>query len=144
MRDTRLWIVAVALLLGVACLGRAPMLGADEVEVDQERAQELEEQRERFTRTRIRGSKARRVLQREVAAELFRLEQVARPACTPTLLNAKTKTPSLRGPWTERWFVRGCQQIVPYQVVFTPDPDAETGVTFAVSQEATDYGSPTR
>ena len=93
--------------------------------------------------TPVRGSEAEEALQGQVAARLFDLEKGARPTCTPKLLNAKVVEPEGNGAWVERWFVKGCLQILPYRVAFTPDR-AGAGTVFTVAADAGSHGAPSR
>ena len=93
--------------------------------------------------TPVRGSEAEEDLQVQVAARLFEMERASRPTCTPKLLNAKLVDPEEDGAWTERWFVRGCQQILPYRVAFEPD-ERGAGTTFTAMADGGTYGAPSR
>jgi len=91
----------------------------------------------------VRGSEADEDLQVEVAARLFEMEQASRPTCTPKLLNAKLVAPEEDGTWVERWFVRGCQQILPYRVTFEPD-ERGAGTAFTAAADVGLHGAPSR
>ncbi|MBI2105082.1 MAG: hypothetical protein HYT90_05875 [Candidatus Omnitrophica bacterium] len=90
----------------------------------------------------VKGSEADKDLQARVAARLFDMDQASRPTCKPKLLPVKTLEPKRRGAWIERWFVRGCEQVLPYRVAFEPD-DAGTGTTFTAMADVGAHGTPT-
>ena len=88
-----------------------------------------------------KGSEAGEDLQGQVAARLFDMERASRPTCKPRLLNAKVVEPEEDGAWAERWFVRGCNQVMPYRVAFAPDPKAGH-LTFTAMADVGPYGAP--
>ena len=90
----------------------------------------------------VKGSEADQALQVQAAARVFDVEHTSRPTCTPRLLNAKLIEPEEDGAWAERWFVRECNQVLPYRVAFAPDP--ESGSTaFTAMADVGVYGAPT-
>ena len=98
----------------------------------------------RFTEASVpvKGSEADKALQVQVAARVFDMEHTSRPTCRPKLLNAEIIEPEEDGAWAERWFVRGCNQVLPYRVAFAPDP--ESGSTaFTAMADVGVYGAPT-
>mgnify|MGYP001571686333 FL=1 len=123
-------------LVGVMLLGGLSV-GAAEEEAPSEEAIHFAE-----AAVPVKGSEADKALQVQVAARVFDMEHTSRPTCKPKLLNAKIIEPEEDGAWAERWFVRGCNQVLPYRVAFAPDPESGS-ITFTAMADVGVYGAPT-
>ena len=144
------WLLVLGLVVGgglpagAASLDSARDAVLSEVERTAEEAPPSEEAR-RFAEsvTPVKGSEADEGLQVQVAARLFEMEHASRPTCTPRLLQTTLVEPEEGGAWTERWFVKGCQRILPYRVTFEPD-ETGAGTAFTAMADIGRHGVPSR
>ena len=125
-----LWLLAVGM----------PIAGAEDDD------DPFEHEQARFMTASVRGTKATPALRRQIAKQIFDMEKEARPTCTTRPVRAKKRRTAslLQRGWSERWYVRSCEQIFPYDVVLTPDDDAETGMAIEVTVVTTTHGIPSQ